>query len=50
MQEVLLDFDEGKLRVELPDSATVVRYGKTYNDPPAVDPAATVRLRRLVQR
>ena len=43
MQEVLLDFGDGKLPVELPDSAVVVRYGKTYTDPPAVDPAAAVR-------
>ena len=33
MQEVLLDYGDGKMRVELPDHATVVRYGKTYSDP-----------------
>ncbi|MCL1999893.1 MAG: lactate racemase domain-containing protein [Planctomycetes bacterium] len=33
MQEVLLDYGDGKMRVELPDSAVVVRYGKTYRDP-----------------
>ena len=37
MQEVLLDYGDAKMRVELPDSATVVRYGKTYQDPPAID-------------
>jgi nickel-dependent lactate racemase len=33
MQEVLLDYGDGKMRVELPGHATVVRYGKTYKDP-----------------
>ncbi len=33
MQEVLLDYGDGKMRVDLPDSATVIRYGKTYSDP-----------------
>ena len=37
MQDVLLDYGDGHMRVELPDSATVVRYGRTYTDPPAVD-------------
>ena len=36
MQEVLLDYGDGKMRVELPDHATVVRYGKTYKDPEPV--------------
>ena len=43
MQEVLLDYGDSRLRVELPDSATVVRYGRTYNDPPEVNPAEAVR-------
>ncbi len=43
MQEVLLDYGDGKMRVELPDSAVVVRYGRTYTDPPAVDVAGAVR-------
>ncbi|MBN2123261.1 MAG: DUF2088 domain-containing protein [Deltaproteobacteria bacterium] len=38
MQEVLLDYGDGRMRVNLPDSAVVVRYGKTYEDPPEVDP------------
>ena len=43
MQEVLLDYGDGRMRVELPDSATVVRYGQTYTDPPAVDPVEATR-------
>ena len=43
MQEVLLDYGDTHLRVELPDSATVVRYGKTYTDPPEMDPFAATR-------
>ena len=31
------------MSVELPDSATVVRYGKTYTDPPEVDPVEATR-------
>ena len=43
MQEVLLDYGDGKMRVELPDSAVVVRYGETYTDPPEVDPVEATR-------
>ena len=43
MQDVLLDYGDTRMRVELPDSATVVRYGKTYTDPPAVDPVDATR-------
>jgi nickel-dependent lactate racemase len=43
MQEVLLDYGDGHMRVELPDTAVVVRYGKTYADPPEVDPVAATR-------
>jgi nickel-dependent lactate racemase len=43
MQELLLDYGDSHLRVELPDSATVVRYGSTYQDPPEVDPAQATR-------
>jgi nickel-dependent lactate racemase len=43
MQEVLLDYGDGRMRVELPDSATIVRYGQTYTDPPAVDPVEATR-------
>jgi len=37
MQEVLLDYGDEKMRVELPDTATVVRCGQTYQDPPGID-------------
>jgi nickel-dependent lactate racemase len=43
MQEVLLDYGDARMRVELPDSAVVVRYGKTYTDPPEVEPVAATR-------
>ncbi|HDL89938.1 MAG TPA: DUF2088 domain-containing protein [Thermodesulforhabdus norvegica] len=43
MQEVLLDYGDTKMRVELPNSATVVRYGKTYTDPLEVDNFAATR-------
>ncbi|TVQ19226.1 MAG: DUF2088 domain-containing protein [Spirochaetaceae bacterium] len=37
MQDVQLDYGDAKMAVELPDSATVIRYGVTYDDPPSVD-------------
>lgn len=43
MQKVALDYGDGKMEVELPDSATVVRYGVTYQDPPEVDPWEATR-------
>lgn len=43
MQEILLDYGDTRMRAELPDSAVVVRYGKTYTDPPAVDPVEATR-------
>ena len=43
MQEVLLDYGDGKMSVELPDSAVVVQYGKTYQDSPACDPVEATR-------
>jgi nickel-dependent lactate racemase len=43
MTNVLLDYGDGKMGVDLPDSATVVRCGQTYTDPPEVDPVAAVR-------
>jgi hypothetical protein len=43
MQEVLLDYGDERMRVELPDTAVVVRYGATYQDPPAVDPWQATR-------
>jgi nickel-dependent lactate racemase len=43
MEEVLLDYGETKMRVELPETATVVRYGEAYSDPPEVDPHEITR-------
>ncbi len=43
MQDVLLDYGDGQMRVELPDTAVVVRYGETYADPPEVDAAEATR-------
>jgi lactate racemase len=43
MANVLLDYGDGKMAVDLPDTATVVRYGQTYSDPPEVDPVAATR-------
>ena len=36
-EEVLLDYGDTHMRVELPDSTVVVRYGQTYTNPPVVD-------------
>ena len=38
MQEIDLDYGLSKLSIELPDSAIIVRYGQTYQDPPTIDP------------
>lgn len=38
MKEVLLDYGDSSMPVELPDNSEIVRYGKTYTDPPEVDP------------
>lgn len=38
MQQVTLDYGDGKMKVDLPDSATVVIPGETYQDPPEVGP------------
>ena len=43
MKGVKLDYGDGYLPVDLPDSAEVVRYGETYTDPPAVNPYDTTR-------
>ncbi|PRY20969.1 uncharacterized protein DUF2088 [Aliiruegeria haliotis] len=43
MQQVRLDYGEGHMQVELPDTATIVRYGETYQDPPCVDPYEATR-------
>ena len=43
MQKVLLDYGDGKMETELPDSAAVVKYGITYQDPLEVDPSEATR-------
>jgi nickel-dependent lactate racemase len=43
MQQVSLDYGDGKMEVELPDSATVVVPGVMYQDPPEVDPWESTR-------
>jgi len=43
MQELLLDYGDELMVIELPDSATVVHYGETYVDPPEVDPWEATR-------
>ena len=43
MKRVELEYGDAKMPVELPDSATVVRYGETYTDPPRVDPVEATR-------
>ena len=42
-QEILLDYGDELLPVRVPDSATVVRYGETYVDPPEIDPWEATR-------
>jgi nickel-dependent lactate racemase len=44
MQEILLDYGDSRMPIELPDSAVVVRYGQTYADPPEVDPNEATRI------
>lgn len=43
MQKVILDYGDGKMAVEVPDTAAVVRYGETYTDPAEVDPWEATR-------
>ena len=43
MKGVRLDYGDGYMPVELPDSAEVVRYGETYTDPPPVNPYDATR-------
>ncbi len=43
MQDVTLDYGDKQMVVQLPNSATIVRYGDTYTDPPAVEPQAATR-------
>jgi len=43
MQEIALDYGDGLMSAQVPDSATVVRYGETYVDPLEVDPWEATR-------
>ncbi len=43
MTPIDLEYGDDVMAVEVPDSATVVRHGDTYTDPPAVDPVAATR-------
>jgi len=43
MKEVRLDYGDTHMTVNLPDTATVVRYKETYDDPPEIDPHETTR-------
>lgn len=43
MQEVVLDYGDGVMPINVPDSAAVVRYGQTFSDPPEVDPFEATR-------
>ena len=43
MKAVELDYGDSTMSVDLPDTAVVVEYGKTYTDPAGVDPEAAVR-------
>lgn len=43
MVDVTLNFGDGTLSAALPDSATVVEYGRTYHDPPRVDSVQATR-------
>lgn len=38
MHEILLDYGDTHMKVELPDTTIVVKYGETYTDPPDIDP------------
>ncbi|MGI9862367.1 lactate racemase domain-containing protein [Moorella naiadis] len=43
MQEVLLEYGDAKMPVEVPDTATIFQVGRDNVDPPAVDPYAATR-------
>lgn len=43
MHKILLDCGDELMPVQVPDGATVVRYGETYVDPPEVDPWEATR-------
>lgn len=43
MKEVLLEYGDAKMAVQVPDHAVVVRDGENYVDPPPVDPVEATR-------
>ncbi len=43
MPKILLDYGDELMPVQVPNNATVVRYGETYVDPPEVDPWEATR-------
>jgi hypothetical protein len=44
LNEVMLDYGDGLMAVQVPDNATIVRHGETYTDPPEIDPWEATRL------
>lgn len=43
MKEVLVEYGDALMPIQVPDHAVVVRYGETYTDPPSVDPVEATR-------
>ena len=43
MIEVSLDYGTSHMKIELPDTSIVLRYGQHYEDPPKVDPIKSTR-------
>ena len=43
MKNINLDYGNSKISFSLPKSSVVVEYGKTYEDPPIVDPISTTK-------
>ncbi|WP_338833072.1 Lactate racemase [Moorella humiferrea] len=43
MQEVLIEYGDGKMPIEVPDTATVFQVGRDNVDPPEVDPWEATR-------
>lgn len=43
MKEVLVEYGDGKMPVEVPDSATIFHVGRDNSDPPEVDPYEATR-------
>ena len=43
MKNINLDYGNSKISFSLPNSCVVVEYGKTYEDPPIVDPITTTK-------